>query len=181
LLIVLLSAGVIAAMAAPLTAGVVEAGRIRHAAGFLSSRFRLARQEAIARSANVGVVFDIEDEGWRLRVCRDGTRNGLRRADVQSGVDPCFDGPYALDELFPSVTIAVDPALRGPGGEPGSADPVRFGSADIVSFSPLGSCTAGSVFLRSRSGQQFTVRVGGLTSRIRVLWYEPAQSAWRER
>jgi type II secretory pathway pseudopilin PulG len=181
LLIVLMALGVLMALSAPLAAGVVDASRARSAAGFMSSRFRLARQQAVGLGANVGVVFDHSSGGWSVRVCRDGTRNGVRRADIQTGADDCFDGPYQLGDLFPAVAIAVDPALRGPGGEAGSADPVRFGAADILSFSPLGSCTAGSLFLQSRGGAQYAVRVGGVTGRIRVLWYEPGANGWRER
>lgn len=182
LLVVLLVIAVSVALSVPVAASVVDASRARHAATFLSSRFRLARQEAVGLGVNVGVVFDQSAAGgWSIRVCRDGSRNGLRRADIQSGDDPCFDGPYRVDELFPSVRVYVDPQLRGPAGEPGSPDPVRFGTANLVSFSPLGSCTAGSLFLRSRAGTQYVVRVGGATGRIRVLWYEAAISGWRDR
>jgi hypothetical protein len=83
-----------------------------------------------------------------------------------------------MRQLFPGVEIAVDPLLRGPGGEAGSPNPVRFGSADLVSFAASGSCTAGSVFLRSAGGAEYIVRVAGVTSRIRVMRYERAASAW---
>jgi type II secretory pathway pseudopilin PulG len=181
LLVVLLVVAVLVALSAPVAASVIDASRARHAASFFSSRFRLARQQAVGLGVNVGVVFDQNGGHWSVRVCRDGTRNGVRRTDIQSGADPCFDGPYQVDELFPSVEVVVDPQLRGPGGEPGSADPVRFGTADLVSFSPVGSCTAGSLFLRSRAGTQYVVRVGGVSGRIRVLWYETAIAGWRER
>jgi hypothetical protein len=82
--------------------------------------------------------------------------------------------------MFPGVEIGVDPQLRGPSGEAGSADPVRLGSTDIASFSPLGSCTAGTVFLRSRGGAQYAVRISGIAGRLRVLWYERV-AGWRER
>ena len=181
LVIVLLAVGVLAAVSAPLAASVVDTSRARHAAAFMGSRFRLARQQAVGLGANVGVVFEQTDDRWSVRVCRDGTGNGIRRADIQSGADPCFDGPYDIGQLFPTVSISVDPTLRGPGGEAGSPDPVRFGTADIASFSPLGSSTAGSLFLQSRLGTQYVVRVGGVTGRIRMLWYEPATRGWRER
>ena len=168
------------AIAVPRAAGVVDAGRARQAAVFLGTRFRLARQQAVTFGANVGVVFDFAGGRWVVRVCRDGTRNGLRRADIVSGSDPCPDGPYSLSDLFPGVDIAVDPQLRGPAGEPGSADPVRFGSSDIASFSPVGTSTAGSIFLRSRGGLQYAVRISGVTGRLRVLWHE-APAGWRER
>lgn len=179
LLIVLVVIAVLSGLAAPVAASVVDAARVRHAAGFLSSRFRLARQQAVGGGVNVGVVFDRSGTQWTLRVCRDGTGDGLRRADVQSGADPCFDGPHRLSDLFPGVAIAVDPTLRGPAGEPGSPDAVRFGPADMVSFSPLGSCTSGSVYLQSRTAAQYVVRVAGVTGRVRVLRYQ-APNGWSE-
>lgn len=179
LLIALMALASLAALTTPVAASVVDASRVRHAAGFLSSRFRLARQEAVGRGVNVGVVFDQVGGKWSVRVCRDGTRNGLRRAEIQSGADPCLDGPHHMDALFPHVSVGVDPLLRGPAGEPGSPDPVRFGSANLISFSPLGSCTAGSLFLRSSSGAQYVVRVGGVNGRIRVFRYDSPNAGWR--
>ena len=179
LLIALLVVAAMCMFTAPVAANVVDASRVRHAAAFLTSRFRLARQEAINRGANVGVVFDLTGAQWSLRVCRDGTGNGLRRSEILAGTDPCFEGPHELAELFPAVNIAVDPVLRGPVGEPPSPDPVRFGSANMLSFSPLGSCTSGSLFLRSRGGVQYVVRVGGGTGRVRVLFHERV-GGWRE-
>lgn len=179
-LIVLLLIGVLSAISAPLAASVVDAGRAREAAVFLGTRFRLARQQAVTLGANVGVVFDMVAGQWQVRVCRDGSRNGLRRTDIQSGADPCVDGPYTLTQLFPGVDVSVDPQLRGPSGEAPSSDPVRLGSANIASFSPIGSSTAGTVFLRSRGGAQFAVRLSGIAGRLRVLWYERA-NGWRER
>ena len=178
LLIALMIVATLTTLAAPVAASVADASRTGHAAAFVSSRFRLARQEALSRAANVGVVFDRSLGRWTMRVCRDGNRNGIRRADIGSGADPCFDGPYAVGDLFAHVDIDVDATLRGPAGEPPSPDAVRFGSADLVSFSPLGSCTAGSLFLRSAGGSQFVVRVGGVTGRIRVLRYDSPRTGW---
>ena len=180
LLIVMLVIVTLGAMSAPLAASVVDASRARQAAAFLGARFRLAREQAVTAGANVGVVFDQIAGRWQVRVCRDGSRNGVRRADITSGADPCVDGPYDLTQLFPGVEVSVDPQLRGPSGEAGSADPVRFGSSNIASFSPVGTCTAGSVFLRSKGGGQYAVRISGIAGRLRLLWYEAA-NGWRER
>jgi hypothetical protein len=81
--------------------------------------------------------------------------------------------------MFPGVSFDVDPSLRGPDGEPGSADPVRFGVSDIASFSPEGTGSAGSLYLRSARGQQFAVRVGNITGRTRILKYDIASGTWR--
>ena len=170
---------VVGALAAPAAANVVDASRARQAASFISSRFRLARQEAVARGVNVGVVFDQSGSRWSLRVCRDGTANGLRRVDIRSGADPCDEGPYDMNQLFPGLQIAVDATITGPVGEPASSDPVRFGVADLASFSPSGSCTSGSLFLRSDSGAQYAIRVAGITGRVRVMRYQAA-GGWLE-
>jgi len=180
LVVMLAIASVLAGLAAPMVANAIDAGRVRHAAGFIATRFRLARQQAVSRSAAVGVVFDQEGGAWTLRICVDQNSNGVRRADIASGIDACPEGPYALDALVPGMRIAVDPALRGPDGEAGSADPVRFGPSDIASFSPIGSCTAGSLFLRSRKDAQYLVRVAGVTGRTRILRYDRVSGTWRD-
>ena len=168
----------LASVTIPLSATVVDRGRVKAAAAFVSSRFRLARIEAVNRAANVGVVFDIVNGRWELRACRDGTGNGLRRADIASGADPCFDGPHDFKGMFPGVDIAVDPQLIGPVGEPPNPDPVRFGTPDIASFSATGNCTAGSLFLRSSKGQQFAVRISGANGRLRVFRYDTTPRVW---
>lgn len=176
--VVLVVVVVLASMTAPAGAAAIDAGRARHAAGFVISRFRLAKIEAVNRGANVGVVFDRVNGRWTLRVCRDGTKNGLRRAEILSGADPCFDGPHEMLAMFPDVEIAVDPHLVGPAGEPGNPDPVRFGAADVASFSPSGGCTAGSLFLRSRRGLQYAVRVSGINGRSRIFRFELGAQLW---
>jgi prepilin-type N-terminal cleavage/methylation domain-containing protein len=180
LLVALTILSLVAAFAVPLTAQAIDAGRARQAAGFIASRFRLARQDAVTRAHSVGVVFDRNGAEWEMRVCVDRNGNGLRRSEIDAGVDSCVEGPYRLDALFPGTRVVVDPGLRGPDGEPGSADAVRFGRSDIASFSPLGTCTAGSLFVRSRHDAQFVVRVAGVTGRIRILRYEPLAREWRD-
>lgn len=169
---------VLAGVTMPLSATAVDRGRVRASSSFIASRFRLARIEAVNRASNVGVVFDLVSGRWQIRACRDGTGNGLRRADIASGTDPCFDGPHDFNAMFPGVDIAVDPLLTGPAGEPGNPDPVRFGIPDIASFSPTGSCTAGSLFLRSTKGQQFAVRISGANGRLRVFRYDRTPRTW---
>jgi hypothetical protein len=180
LVVTLMIATVVTSVAVPVTAAATDAARVRQAAGFIGARFRQARQEAINRGANVGVVFDRDAAGtWSMRVCRDGNGNGLRRVDILAGVDPCFDGPYPITRIFPVVDIAVEPGLRGPSGDPPDPDPVRFGSSRIASFSAIGTCTSGSLFLRSRAGVQYAVRVAGITGRIRLFRYD-RPAGWKE-
>ncbi len=178
LLIVLAIAAAVAGMAVPVTAHVIDSARARDAAGFVAARFRAARSEAVLETRSIGVVFDQAGTRWTLRVCRDGNGNGIRRADLASGLDACSDGPYDLGQLFPGVTIAVDPSLPDPDNQTGSADAVRFGKSDIASFSDTGTCTAGTLFLRSPAGQEYAVRVSNVTGRTRILRFDPGGRKW---
>ena len=180
LLLVLAAATTLASLALPLTSVSTDASKARQAASFVATRLRLARQQAVARTTTVGLVFDMVNGRWSVRVCADGNNNGVRRADIGSGVDRCLEGPHDLETMFPGVRVAVDSSLDGPSGEPPSPDAVRFGASDIASFSSSGSCTAGSLFLRSSHGVQYAVRVAGVTGRTRVLRYNAPAGSWDE-
>jgi hypothetical protein len=163
---------------APVTARVLDATRARHAAGFLASRVRLARQQAIASAQTTGLVFEKAGSRWTFRLCRDENGNGLRRADIDAGRDRCDPARHDLTAMFPGVMVGVDASLPGPDGEPGSDDAVRFGAGDIASFSPNGSCTSGTLFLRTTGGAQYAVRVAGVTARTRTLRYDGRGRRW---
>ena len=166
--------------AAPGAAAAVDSRRVRQAAGLVAGRLRAAKQFAVYRGASVGLMFAEIAGRWTFRVCTDGNGNGLRRAEVDAGTDVCTEGPFDLERMFPGVHVQSDAGIRGPDGEAGSPDPVRFGKSDLASFSPDGGCTPGSLFLRSADGVQWVVRVAGVTGRTRVLRYDPPARAWRE-
>jgi prepilin-type N-terminal cleavage/methylation domain-containing protein len=169
-----------AAIAAPGTMAVVDGNRVRQAAAFAAARLRLAKQQAVSRSAYTALTFDQIGGRWTFSVCVDGNGNGFRRGEVTTGKDKCVEGPYDIGQLFPGVDVSVDGTIRGPDGDAPSTDAVRFGSSNLASFSPSGSCTAGSLFLRSARGVQFVVRIAGATGRLRVLRYDAPARVWRE-
>lgn len=168
----------LATLAAPLTTQAVDASRARHAAGLLGSRIRAARQQAAATNRTVAVVFDDSAGDWSFRICVDGNGDGVRRADIAGGIDGCTAGPYRLAALFPGVTpglsLDVPPIDDGAGGGEG----VRFGRAAMASCSPLGTCSPGTLYLRSAGSRQFAIRVAGATGRIRVLRFDPGSGQW---
>jgi type II secretory pathway pseudopilin PulG len=118
LLIVMLVLTSVTGISVPVATSVVDANRARQAAAFLSSRFMLARQQAIGSGANVGVVFDWDGSQWAVRVCRDGARNGLRRADIRSGADPCFEGRTGCGNYFPASRLPSIRCCAGPEESP---------------------------------------------------------------
>jgi len=163
----------------PFTSAVTTDAGARQAAGFMASRFRLARQGAALGGAARAVVFDFRSGRWVFRVCTDGNGNGVRRLEL-ANVDECDEEPFDVTAAFRGVRIDRDPSVPDPGGGTPSADPVRFGSSDIATFSPAGSGTAGTLYLLSVDGAQYAVRVSGFNGRTRVLRYDRARSVWRE-
>lgn len=134
---------------------------------------------AITRSAPAGVVFSLSSGRWTVSRCVDGNANGVRRTDIARAVDRC-EPPMDLTQQFSGVIVAVDPALPDPDGGAGSSDPVRFGAGDIASFSPAGTATPGTVYLRSSGGVQWAVRVAGITGRTRILRWDERRRQWTE-
>jgi type II secretory pathway pseudopilin PulG len=180
LVLVLSIAMLVLAMSWPVMASAISAGKGHQAAAFVAGQLRSAQSEALRASRAAGLVFDDTSGHWRFRVCVDGNGNGLRRADVVVGIDRCLTEAFDVATMFSGVAIGVDPGLRGPDGEPGSADPVRFGRGNIASFTGAGSGTAGSLFLRLNDGEHFLIRVAGVTGRVRLLRHHPATLRWEE-
>ena len=148
-------------------------------------RFLDARAEAVRRGAVVAIVFSRCDDSWCLEVVADGNGNGVRRAEIASGTDRAIERPWRVEDATGVLRVAVTDDLPplAP-GEPAVAagdDPVRFGSADLASFSPLGTATSGSLLLSSRHRGAFAVRVLGPTGRVRALAFDPDRRVWRDR
>jgi len=168
----------VAGMSAPAVARAVDAARARHAAGVIASWIREGRHQAVARTRAAGVVFDQTEDGrWSLRSCQDGNANGLRRRDVDAGIDTCRRA-LTVDDAFPGVSLALPDGVRGPDGRTAGTDPVRFGRGDMASCSPAGTCSPGTCFVLSRGGALYAVRLAGATGRLRILRYDEGSAAW---
>lgn len=168
-----------ATLSAPVLAGAADAGRAREAAQFLAAECRAARMDAIARNATTSVVFDVVTARWRFRRCVDGNGNGMRRADITSGRDTCLASTDVAG-LFSGVRVDVLSGLPDPDSGASTNGAVRFGASDIASFSPVGTASAGTVYVRSDGGAQYAIRVAGTTGRVRVLRYSAASRRWSE-
>ncbi len=171
-------AAVTAAMTMPLTAHVLQAARGRAAARFVGSVVQRTRLQALAGNHSVALVFEPGGSGWVFRICDDDDGDGVRRADIASGDDRCRAGAEDVGRLFSGARVAIDPTLPGPDGEPGSSDPVRLGRSEMLSCAPAGTCTAGTVFVRSSGGDQYAVRVNNVTGRTRILRFNPGTGEW---
>jgi hypothetical protein len=158
------------AMAAPsLKAYTVEAHLL--GAGYtFKSEFLKARSMALKQNVYTAIRFERYGDRAYYSVYADGNRNGVRTAEIRSGIDRRVTGPLPLHGGAPDVRVGINPGLHEIPPDTGwlSGDPIRFGSSDILSFSPLGTATPGTFYLAG-DGVQAAVRVGGSTARVR-LW-----------
>jgi len=138
--------------------------------GTSTARTRETTSQAIMRSTHVALQFEDRPSGITFRMFVDGNRNGVRTNDISAGIDVPVEAPVRLSDLYQGVAIAVSGAA--------GSDPVRLGTSNLLSFTPLGTSTSGSVFVRGRDGSQFAVRVLGATGRARLLQYVPRSGEW---
>lgn len=163
---------IIAAVSVPqLTAGL-ERARTRAAARYLAAQMASVRMQALKRSSAMALRFQRSPGGVLVSVYVDGNRNGVRAAEITSGVDRLVEAPVRLEDLFPGVTISA------PAGDPGPA--VDLGGTELLTFSPGGTATSGTIKILGRDGSRFALRVFGSTGRIRLLRFDPRVGDWTE-
>jgi prepilin-type N-terminal cleavage/methylation domain-containing protein len=161
---------VIAGIAVPQVLVALHRQKAWAAARYLAARMAMARSYAVTRSAYVALRFTRLGDDVMFQMFVDGNRNGVRTLDIGSHVDLAIDVSARLSELFPGVVIGVSSDV--------GTDPVRLGSTNLLSFSPLGTATPGTIYVRSREGLQLAVRITGATGRTRLLRYVPRTREW---
>jgi Tfp pilus assembly protein FimT len=145
----------------------------------LASVFQGARLAAVQRGQMVGIRFDEGPDGLGWTVYADGNGNGIRTADISSGADLRLAARTSMPAIVPGVDLG---ATAGVPQVDSSAlvgdDPVRLGASDILSFSPDGTSSSGTVYLVGRGGHDWAVRVLGATARIRLSRFDTVRREW---
>lgn len=143
-------------------------------------QFLKTRSEAIRSNEYRAIRFErCAAGGDCYTVYRDGDHDGVRSDDIRRGVDIRTEGPFALSTDGADVRIAINPGVQAIPPERGtlSGDPIRFGRAEMISFSPLGGATPGTFYLAGKTAQA-AVRVNGMTGRVRLMFW---RGHWVER
>ena len=175
---------VLTGMTLPIVLTTRDDWSVRAAARYVASQAMLARAEAVRRGAAVGLRFESIADGYRFGSYVDGDGDGIRTTDIEEGMDVEFRPAERLADHFPSVVFALEPGLPPvDSGRPvGVAfDPIRLGPSDILTYTPFGTATSGSLYLKGRTGQQYAVRILGTTGRLRVLRFDAEAGVWSER
>jgi prepilin-type N-terminal cleavage/methylation domain-containing protein len=141
------------------------------AGNVFKGEFRKARSMATRNNAYTAIRFEDKAAIPRYSVYLDGNLNGVRKDDIAKGIDRRVAGPFFLDAQAPGVRVGINPgtpAIPPDKGILDVADPIRFGPADMLSFSPLGTATPGTFYLAGEASQA-AVRVTPGTARVRLM------------
>ncbi len=150
------------------------------AADYVVTEFHGARMEALKRRASVAIRFEAAGDDFQMAVYVDGNGNGVRSTDIVRGEDSLIRAGSVLSEQFAGVRFGFEAGVPDvDGGDTSSnADPIRAGVSRMLSFSPTGTSSSGTVYLHGRGPRQLAVRVLGGTGRIRSLQYEFGARKW---
>jgi len=155
--------------------------RAAAAARYLAGRLQLAKMEAVGRGRSVALRFVRSGGSFSFAAYADGNRDGVRSHDIQEGIDWLLQGSERLPDRFAGVDFGALTGLppADPSGTAPGADPIRLGSSDMVSFSPLGTSTTGTLYLKGRRDAQYAVRVFGETGKARTLKFNRRSGEWK--
>ena len=185
LVVVMAVMAVCAFMVAPPLLSISARLRVDLAAHELAAALHEARSLALRHSANVAVKF-FPGEGRVQYACyRDGDGDGVRNADLATGVDPQITPLRLVAHWQGRLGFGFPPGR--PPRDPGDAsrrlsrltDPVRFNDSDLASFGPLGTSTPGSLYVTDGRRELAVVRLLGLTGKVRVMRWDADADAWK--
>ena len=157
--------------AAPTFVGWRARYQLRGAAETLSLTTRRLQVAAVATGRAHGIAFSSSDAGLVWQEVVDGDGDGIRRADLRSGIDRPLGPTVRLESLYPDVEagrpVLVPPLL---GGSPGR-DGVAFGRSSLLSCSPDRGTSSGTLYLRA-GDEAAALRSYGPTGCISLWWWQ---------
>ena len=183
LLVALAITGTVLSLGVPLARGAWAKTMVRSAASQTAASLRVARIAAIRSGRETAVRFEQRGGEWRFATYRDGNGNGVRNAEIASGIDrPAEQSQsWIRGDVRPGILDRIPvPDPSSPGRYlTGIDDPIRFNASNLCSFSPLASSTPGSIYLSDGRSEMAVIRVVGRTARIHVLYYTAGDRRWR--
>ncbi len=179
--VVLAVFGIVLQAVAPAFVRWRQARRLEAAAEELVLFAAGLRVAAAAAGTSRGLAIDstAETVGWTP--VADGDGDGLRRADLRAGRDVAIGRRRDLATNYPGVIAGLPPGVRTPNGGVPPTDGVAFGRGDLLSLSPDGTATSGSLYLSNQFGDAVAVRVYGVTARFSIWRRRHTDGVWRRR
>ena len=167
----------LAGIAVPIASGTIDYVRTSGAARYAAACVAAIRLDAVRRSTTVAIRFVPAGADYAFATFLDGNGNGLRAADVTSGVDRPIKPNEQLSDRFAGTSFGLLPGIPDLDGASGSSDGVRIGSSSFLSAAPNGSCTGGTLYVHGRRSQ-YAVRILGATGRVRFYSFDTGAGRW---
>lgn len=169
------------AIAVPVIGGTLDRERTVIGAQFLAGQLQRARLESLKRARSVAVRLQMTEGRTQLRLFADGNGNGVLQRDIDRGIDLPLTPEEWLDDRARDISLRINQEISDVAGAttlaPGD-DPLRIGNTSILTFSPLGSATSGTLYVAAHQGPQMAIRVFGATGRVRVLMFDARTRQW---
>jgi len=170
-----------AAIAVPVIGGTLERERTIVGAHYLAGQLQRARLDSLKRARFVAVRLQVIGERTELRLFADGNGNGVLQRDIDHGIDPPLTPAAWLDDQARDISLRINQEILDVSGSSALApgdDPLRIGNTSLLTFSPLGSATSGTLYVAAHRGPQMAIRVFGATGRVRVLMFDARTRQW---
>ena len=180
LLLAIALAATLASIAVPLTTSATDEIRTAGAARHLATTIVSMRMEAVKRSTAVGLRFEPRGDDVVMTVHADGNGNGVRTAEILAGVDRTIGTAERLGDRHTGVRFGLLAGIADLDGGMGIAEGVRIGVARILTLSPTGGASSGTLYMHGRRSQ-YAVRILGATGRVRVFHYNPGARQWNSK
>lgn len=172
---------ILAGMAVPVVGGTLERERVLVGTRYLAAQLQRARLESLKRAQSVAVRLEIVNDRTQFRLYADANGNGVLQKDIDKGVDPPLAALEWLDDQARGISLRVNQTITDVSGTAIIAagdDPLRIGSSALLTFSPTGSSTGGTLYVAAHTGPQMAIRVFGATGRVRVLRFDAQARQW---
>src|SRR5688500_3704904 len=150
------------ASAVPVVGGPLDRERTIVGARQLAGHLQRARLEALKRARSIAVRVELIGDRTELRLFADGNGNGVLQRDIDRGIDGPVAPPAWLDDQARDISLRINQDITEVSGATALApgdDPLRIGNTSLVSFSPVGSATSGTLYVAAHRGPQMAIRV----------------------
>ena len=176
--------GLLVSWAASIAGRVVADAHTASAAREFAVLFQALRWKSVNENRNIGLFFEQAGGTWQWWEVRDGNGNGLRSAEVRNGTDVKSSGPHRIETTHRGVRLGflsgqTVSAIPPQNGALVANDPVHFGRSDLISFSPRGRSSSGTLFITDGRHRLYGVRLYGASTRIRVWLWDDREMQWR--
>lgn len=182
--VILVVMGLGSVMAVPMLGTAHREAALRKTTEAVRSQIWRARSDATVTGKATALVFDRSpDGGWQCSIVQDGDGDGIERRDISAGRD--YQVGRILQLNSDRVGLGFIPAcdIPDPGGDGllggDLDDPVRAGAGDILTFTPQGTATSGTLYFSDGRQMMRAIRVYGITGRLRTLRWKTGWDRWR--